>query len=604
MPLRRATSSCLQAAIPACALLALIACGGGGGGGGGTTPPPSGNQPPPVPPAPPAVDRSPEVVLPNQPQHVAQMHALDYDASQGGKTFSDPDGDKLTYQLFLGGSYLPLSMNPPPGVTATGTRVTGVAQTSSTIYGTIMATDPTGGSTYDTFTLFVDPNQAPRVVVDRKPVLVRVGESLSVDATLGGTRFADPEGDALTYKVSTRGIPGITINGTQVAGSLTSIGAVEVTVTAQDPYGASTDEVFLIAAPGPLPGSPTLPATRYSYEYPQPDMPFVHREIPNALFDTQRDDNPLTNAGATLGRVLFHDKRLSVTNTVACASCHQQAHGFAGSEKFNTGVLGIALTRQAMPLANTRYNINDAWFSDMRARSLQTVAKTAMQSTAEMGMTTALLEEKLGATAFYAPLFEAAFGTPAITEQRVLQAIEQYLRSLVSYRSKFDRAYNSMDNSPVDPAQVLTAQEMRGYDIFRGKVGGLPCVMCHQFASGTNVWQANNGIDVDPPDPGTTDPALQRDGSIGVFRAASLRNIAHTAPYMHDGRFATLRDVINHYDHGINQSRNLDALLRDTSRNPIRMNLSEEDKDALEAFLNTYSDDAMLADPKFADPFQ
>lgn len=544
------------------------------------------------------------MVLHNQTRHVAQLHALDYDASQGGQTFSDPDGDPLTYQLFIGTASTPMHMAPPPGVTATGTRVTGVAQTDSIIYGTIVATDPSGSTASDAFILIVDPNQAPHIAVERSHVLVQTGENVVIDATLGGTRFTDPEGDALTYLVSTRGVPGLTVNGTQVSGSLGGFGAVEVTITALDPFGASTDDVFLIAAPGPLPGAPMLPPTSHVYEGPLPDMPFVFQMEPGPFFDTQRDENRITNAGATLGRVLFHDRQLSVTNLVACASCHQQAHGFAGSERFNTGVLGIALTRQAMPLANTRYNVNDRWFTDMRAHSLQEVSRTAMQSTVEMGMTTGLLEEKLGAAGFYAPLFEAAFGTPAITEERALQALEQYLRSLVSYRSRFDVAYNSMDNNPSDPALVLDAEEMRGLDIFRGTIGGVACNMCHELRSGTNVWQANNGLDSDPPDPGTLDPALQRDGSSGVFRAPSLRNLAYTAPYMHDGRFATLRDVIDHYDHGITDSPNLDPLLRDLSGSARRMNLSEADKDALEAFLLTYSDDAMIADPKFSDPFQ
>jgi cytochrome c peroxidase len=106
-----------------------------------------------------------------------------------------------------------------------------------------------------------------------------------------------------------------------------------------------------------------------------------------------------------------------------------------------------------------------------------------------------------------------------------------------------------------------------------------------------------------PLDPGTTVPALQRDGSVGVFRAASIRNIALTSPYMHDGRFATLREVIDHYDHGIVASPNLDAILKDSTGAPRRMNLSDADKAALEAFLNTFTDAPMLADPKFMDPF-
>lgn len=137
----------------------------------------------------------------------------------------------------------------------------------------------------------------------------------------------------------------------------------------------------------------------------------------------------------------------------------------------------------------------------------------------------------------------------------------------------------------------------------------MPCSLCHELHGQINRWQANDGLDEVPVDPGTQIPALQRDGSQGVFRAASLRNIAVTGPYMHDGRFATLRDVINHYDHGVKDShsadgiRILDPLLRGPEDKPRVMNLSEGDKDALEALLRTFTDDAFLIDPKFSDPF-
>jgi cytochrome c peroxidase len=139
---------------------------------------------------------------------------------------------------------------------------------------------------------------------------------------------------------------------------------------------------------------------------------------------------------------------------------------------------------------------------------------------------------------------------------------------------------------------------MRGLQIYEDH-----CQICHELHANTNVWQANNGLDVVPTDPGTQNPALQRNGSVGVFRAASLRNIAQTSPYMHDGRFTTLREVIDHYDHDVKDSPNLDAILRDSTGAVIRLNLSESDKNALEAFLNTLTDDALLNDPKFSDPF-
>jgi cytochrome c peroxidase len=267
------------------------------------------------------------------------------------------------------------------------------------------------------------------------------------------------------------------------------------------------------------------------------------------------------------------------------------------------GPLGVPTKRNAMALTNVRYNINNAWFSDMRVDALRDLALIPIAKPEELGQSLRLLELKLAATDFYPPLFQAAFGTPEVTRERIGLAIEQFLQSLISYRAKFDSAYNPMTNTAPDPAAVLTAQELRGLDIFKGSTG-IACASCHEVAAQTNVWQANNGLDAVPADVGTQVPALQRNGSIGVFRAASLRNIAVTAPYMHDGRFATLRDVIDHYDHGIVDSPSLDAGLRDLSGNPRRMNLSEEDKQALEAFLQTLTDNLELSDPKFSDPFQ
>ena len=190
-----------------------------------------------------------------------------------------------------------------------------------------------------------------------------------------------------------------------------------------------------------------------------------------------------------------------------------------------------------------------------------------------------------------------------MTSDRIGRALEQFLQAMISYRSKADLALNSFDNNPIDPSLVLDAQELRGLDIFKG-AAGISCELCHELQAATNVWQANNGLDLVPPDPGTTVPALQRNGTHGIFRAASLRNIALTGPYMHDGRFATLSEVIDHYDHGIVASSDLDAILKDTTGAPRQMNLSDSDKAALEAFLNTFTDAAMLADPKFANPFR
>jgi cytochrome c peroxidase len=216
-----------------------------------------------------------------------------------------------------------------------------------------------------------------------------------------------------------------------------------------------------------------------------------------------------------------------------------------------------------------------------------------IQDQRELGNTLALLEQKLAATDFYPPLFQAAFGTPEVTSDRVAKALAQFLRSLISYRAKFDLAYHPIGDDRPDEQLILTAQERHGKDLFFE----FNCARCHTPDSGAMEDSANNGLDVVSADPGRGLPRNE-------FRAASLRNIAVSGPYMHDGRFATLREVIDFYDSGVQQAEWLSNLLRDVPlRTPRRLNLSEEDKQALEAFLNTFTDTALLADPKFSDPF-
>ncbi len=440
-------------------------------------------------------------------------------------------------------------------------------------------------------------NHAP-LALERRDRLVNAGESFSLDATLGGARFSDPDGDPLAYRVTLRGPAGVSVRDTQVSGRLAAGSAVEVTITATDPHGASAQTRFVIAAEAAEPGAPVLPRTAYLYRdesLPLPDAYRKSSENSGPLWDAQPPDNRTTDAGAALGRVLFHDRRLSITNTIACATCHQQKHGFASPVRFNTGVIGVPLTRNTMALANARYNIHRSWFSDLRAPSIRDAAREALTRPDEMGNTLPAIEAKLHAAPFYATLFTAAFGSPEITGDRILRALEQYVQALVSYRTRLDVACGARDGFEPLCELALTPQESRGRDIFfANDPDSVPCAKCHVLPGGGNEWMANNGLDVVFRDVGAGN---------GRFRAASLHNIALTAPYMHDGRFATLREVIDHYDHGIQDSRDLDSILRGADGKPRRMNLAEPDKDALEAFLRTLSDDAMIADPKFSDPF-
>ena len=585
--------------MPASLLLALIGCGGGGGS---AAPPPSGNPPTPAVPAPPApppapapTNRAPEIAqhIPNR--QAIQFHAIDFEVTDGGRVFVDPDGDPLTYQVEVAAYSDPA--RPAPGMSVIGTRVVGTRQDTQQLIVTVTARDTAGATAATQFSILVAPNHPPQSTTERQDRLVGLGQGFSFDATAGRT-FTDPDGDPITYTVAQRGQAAVTVQGTQVSGQLDAVGAVEITLHAADPYGARGEAVFVIAAPDAASATPTLPSTPFVYKdesLPLPDDFKLSSEIRLPLHDTQPTVNRTTDAGAALGRVLFHDKRISITNTAACVTCHAREHGFASAERFNTGVLGVPLKRNSMALANARYNIHSSWFADVRAFSIQEVARQALTNPEELGQTLPALEQKLRATPFYGPLFEAAFGTPEITSERVLRALEQYVLALISYRTKYDQACDTVGGVFKDCAQGLTAQEMRGLQLFTRPGGDeISCTNCHDLPSAANVWLANNGIDVQFTDAGS---------GLGVFRPATLRNIALTAPYMHDGRFATLREVIDHYDHGIQDSPFLDTRLRKHDGTAKRMDLPEEDKAALEAFLHTLTDDAMLSDPKFADPF-
>jgi cytochrome c peroxidase len=558
-----------------------------------------------VPPPTSGVNRPPVLQqTPADPRGVTG-HPLFFDFSTGGTAVTDADGDVLTWTITPA-----IGRPPPPGLTVSGAILSGVPTQVGFWDYDARVDDRRSGTTTVHFrlTLRVTANAAPVLSVPGTPVIVAVGEQFTHDATRAGAAFQDPDGDPVRYEVSLLGsTAGIGVTGSQVFGTFPAVGAVQVTLTARDDYGGVSSNAFLIAAPAVATAAPVLPATSFVYRDEELPLPAVFRmssESRIPLWDTQPADNRTTNAGATLGRVLFHDNRLSITNTISCGSCHEQKHGFGTDRRFDTGVLGLPLTRNSMALANVRYSIHGAWFWDMRqqetlaVRGLQVIVMHPLEEHRELGMTPALLIEKLSAAGFYGPLFRDAFGSEQITAERIRAALAQYVQSLISYRTRHDLAYNPMENVPRNPEAVLNAQELRGLAVFLNH-----CGICHRPEAGTNEWQANNGLDLVPVDVGTTNPAFQRDGSIGVFRAPALRNIARSAPYMHDGRFSSLREVIEHYNSGVVDSRDVDGILRHPLNGPRRLNLSEADKQAIEIFLNLLTDDAMLNDPKFSDPF-
>ena len=591
--------------IPVTALLILLlaACGGGGGsgdgsgqtppaGGSGTSPPP----PPPTPPPPPS-NSGPRARAQFLDPRLIIKHPIDFDLAQN---FFDAEGDPLAFNIRFNSA---VANGTWRGLKISGTHLTGIpAETLPTEHSQagiiIDVSDGRSGDLHWEMALTIAPNAVPVVARPAPDRILNVGARVDVEVTQGGIAFEDPDGDPLTYSVSLTPLSrGLRVEGTRVSGVLDSNGAVFVHVVADDGFGGRGEDVFALAAPVTETRRPTLPATSYIYDDSQLVLPAIvrfAREHFVPLWDTTTlaEGNPTTNAGATLGRVLFYDKRLSITNMGSCGTCHLQQHGFAAPDAFSAGPQGELTKRNVMGLTAVRYNVDNLYFGDRRVASLESLVPLPIAEPTELGNSMQLLVPKLAATDFYPPLFEAAFGTPEVTPERIARALAQFLRSLIAFDTKFDRAYHPMtDGEELHPELVLNAQELRGAEIFNGKCAAL----CHSQGAQTLDISANNGLDLVPADPGSGG---------GQFRAASLRNIGVTAPYMHDGRFATLRDVIEHYSSGVVDGPLTDIRMRGmVTTNPVNLNLSEDDKAALEAFLNTLTDQHFLQDPKFSDPF-
>ncbi|MCA3693882.1 cytochrome c peroxidase [Aquidulcibacter sp.] len=319
--------------------------------------------------------------------------------------------------------------------------------------------------------------------------------------------------------------------------------------------------------------------------------------------DNTPNNNAIANRAASLGRVLFYDRRLSVNDTISCASCHRQANGFSDPRQFSTGFSGTAFTTaHAMRLGNISYYRPGTMFWDKRAASVEAQATQPIQNAVEMGWDTAAggigaLITKMAATSYYPDLFNFAFGSSTITEARIQQALAQFERAMVSTGSKWDTGYATVF-SPTGPNRNLgvdlpnfTAQENRGRTLYftPPNQGGAGCAACHNaptFALAPN--SLSNGLDA---------------GETRIFKSPSLKNMGVGGPYMHDGRFTTLEQVVEHYNSGVQAGPALDNRLQ---RNgvPQRLNLSVADKAALAAFLRTLDDTALLTDPKFASPMR
>ena len=345
------------------------------------------------------------------------------------------------------------------------------------------------------------------------------------------------------------------------------------------------------------------------FNYSQPVLP-KHVSSVADLYDNQPDDNVITDAGATLGRVLFYDKSLSLNGKVACASCHLQTNAFTDPRVKSIGFKGREVRRHSMSLVNLRYYRRGKFFWDERAGSLEKQVLMPISDKIEMGHDINVLVNDLQKDPIYPPLFDSAFGEDRVTRIRIAKALAQFVRSIISFQSPFDIGLDSVA-SVNEPFPNFSEQENLGKVQFFGRARCAECHLPNNLSVGNDRGQfaffqldqpSVNGIDSESPnvDRGVGEHTDNRLDD-GKFKASSLRNIELTAPYMHDGRFRTLDQVIEHYNWSVRPHRNLDQRLNDFSANG--MALPEVEKVALTAFLKTLTDPALISDPKYSNPF-
>jgi cytochrome c peroxidase len=309
---------------------------------------------------------------------------------------------------------------------------------------------------------------------------------------------------------------------------------------------------------------PDLPSSLFNYNVSFPQH--IAMALPQQ--DNTPANNPVTNAGATLGRVLFYDKQLSKNNTISCASCHKPDKGFSDNAIKSSGFMGGLTGRHSMPILNLRFYRSGRMFWDERASTLEDQVLMPIQDNTEMGMTLPELVEKLKAVPYYASLFNAAFQSEEITSDRISRALSQFLRSIVTYQSKYDRVKQGLEN--------FTPEEQTGEQLFLTAGGGATCGGCHRppmFITSNPV--APFGL-MDPNDRGIN--------SEGRFKSSTLRNIMETTPLFHNGSVPSVEAMLasNIPAHGV----------------------PPPDRAAILAFLRTLSDNTVATEPRFSNPFR
>lgn len=320
---------------------------------------------------------------------------------------------------------------------------------------------------------------------------------------------------------------------------------------------------------------------------------------------------------ALLGRVLFYDTQLSATGETSCATCHKQSAAFSDDLAFSKGINGAVTKRNSIALGSVptfapsisgygrsgdeeaaRVEGDVKFFWDERAETIKEQSEATIQDALEMGKDIHQLSSELKNQELYKILSYKAFGTTDLTPDRITLALEKFTSSITSMNTRFDEMEDLRMRGMALDAR-FTASEIRGMELFNNN-----CASCHgESMSKPNINIASNGLDANPSDKGVGGQSGRAEHN-GVFKVPFLRNVALTAPYMHDGRFNTLREVIDHYSEGVADHPNLHAVLRTFNGTPRRFNFTEQDKQALIDFLNTTTDQTVLVEPRFSDPFR
>ena len=336
---------------------------------------------------------------------------------------------------------------------------------------------------------------------------------------------------------------------------------------------------------------------------------YAGQEVPSYIARDNSGANPITNAGATLGRVLFYDKNLSSNNSISCANCHQQQYAFSDQKSLSPGVNGET-NRHSMRLVNARFSQELRFFWDERANSLEEQTTMPIQDHLEMGFSGTNGDDdindlitKLQAIAYYPELFELAFGSEDITEQKMQVALSQFVRSIQSFDSKYDEG-RAQVAANANPFPNFTASENNGKLIFMSppNQGGAGCAGCHrppEFDIDPN--SLNNNIVGDPKNPNLID--------INITRSPTLRDIVGPAgingPLMHDASLASLREVVEHYNLvvPVAGNTNLDQRLRGPNNTIRDLQMTETQKNNLVSFLETLTGSDVYTNPMYSDPF-